>query len=315
MIPCATLPEGVVGGEGAVARRENLSGQYKVLYTAASVFTTHDIAGTLMDLFRLTSERRYLDAAGALIDQFFEHGEAGRPATMYTEGRWARADSGSDLSQVKSFVSDDVSQAAWMLAFLALEHDALTETDRHRRWMVDWARAVDEDNVADDQMMSPVLVAAHDYEGDPRLLARVSAMALRTAAVVEGDDRFHQCSAPCRQGSKAMMETLYQPLLGACDWGTRGGMPFGGLRHETGSRRGLPAGTAFRVWNTRGHEWRFHARNSSSRPAVWKVSSERPGWRLDRILIPDGGQADAGEVRLAPGQTRQGAILWAPEGA
>jgi hypothetical protein len=159
---------------------------------------------------------------------------------------------------------------------------------------LNWAAQIDEQQNVHDQMMSNVLVAAHFYDGNPDWLTRAYAMALRTAAVVESEDRYNQCLwGTNRQGTKFLMEMLYQPLLGGVEWGTRGNMPILLLKHRNGDREGLPEGISFRIWRTAAKEFQFEAVNTSDTTQTWQLVSQTGETLYIKETLSDCIQVDA----------------------
>jgi len=166
-----------------------------------------------------------------------------------------------------------------------------------------WANAIDEERNSYDQMMANVLVAAHYYDGNPKWLARAYQMALRLWAVSEHDDEFHQCAwSSKRQGTKFLMEMLYQPLLGDVEWGTRGNIPQLILRHKTDGADGLPRGVAFRCHMVGRNEYGFEAVNTGDKAASWEIAAAN-GAAI--VSAPGCGE---NRISLAPGQRVSGTI-------
>jgi len=306
-IRCSILPEEAAAGEmGFGGKRRDDDKDYKVFYSTVSANTAYDVATALMDLWRVTGTERYLDAARAMIDQFFDHGADGRPAVRYKDGEW-QTESPTD-DEVRRFMGN--MQSSCMIARPALRHDMITGTDRYRQHILDWARVIDEESNRPDQMMADVLVAAHYHDGDEAWLERAYAMAVRVAAVLETDDGFHQCSASSRQGSKFLMPLLYQPLLGGMDWGTRGNLPLLRLKHESGKGVGLPPSVAFRTWRTDGSALSFTARNAGDQAAAWQVHSAKRNGRAIHVEMPgETGRPDA-DITLDPGAETTGRITF-----
>ncbi len=303
-IRCAIFPPGVEAGEMGRAGKDGNT-EYKGFYSAVSDNTTYDIAGALLDLYRVCGDGRYLQATRLLMDQFFAHGAGGRPARAFREGRWLVVSDRDDLTAINTYVTD-----CTFLARLAVRHDTLTGSDRYREPVLAWARAIDESVHLCDQMMANVLVAAHHYDGAPAWLERAYGMALRTAAVVEPEDEYHQCNwARTRQGTKFLMELLYLPLLGGGEWGTRGNILLRRLQHSSGDGTpGLPAGVAFRSWRVDGETDAFEAVHTGQRPIAWEIRSagEDP-LRVERTGPEVGSD---GAIRLAPQQKVAGRICW-----
>ncbi len=220
---CAILPDHAVASEmGFAGDRAADASDYQVFYASVAANTAFDIFTGLTDVWRLTSEQRFLDAARGLLDSFFAHATDGRPATRYTDDRWVTRAYGRDveLKPETALLQDHA-----FLTRMAVRHDALTCQPRYREPLLEWARAVDEAAFACDQSACDVMAAATWYTGEEDWLRRGLAMALRIVDATESDDRPHMCSARTRCGSRFLLEGLYLPLAGVVDAGTRGGMP------------------------------------------------------------------------------------------
>jgi hypothetical protein len=266
--------------------RKAKSTEYQVFYSFVSDNTAYDVTGHLLDLYRVTGVERYLHAAQRMMEQFWVNHINGRPAQMYSDGKWHVV---GHSEKLQSFVTD-----CTYLARLALRHDMITGTMTYRQRVLNWAAQIDEQQNVHDQMMSNVLVAAHFYDGNPDWLTRAYAMALRTAAVVESEDRYNQCLwGTNRQGTKFLMEMLYQPLLGGVEWGTRGNMPILLLKHRNGDREGLPEGISFRIWRTAAKEFQFEAVNTSDTTQTWQLVSQTGETLYIKETLSDCIQVDA----------------------
>jgi len=306
-IRCSILPEHVDAGEmGFGGKRRDGGEDYKVFYATVAANTAYDIAAALMDLCRVTGQQRYLAAARAVVDQFFDNGREGRPAVRFSEGSWALELAPKD--ELGEFLSG--TQASCMLARLALRHDMITGENAYRQAILDWAATVNEEGRRGDQMAPDVLVAAHFYDGDARWLSRAYAMAIRTTAVVEADDGYHQCSSRSRQGSKFLLPLLYQPLLGGMDWGARGSVPVLRFRHRAGGEEGLPKGVAFRSWRIDSLTDGFEAVNLSDAEQRWTVEAAGLERQLDHIAVEAGDVLPRCEINLRPRACVRGRLVW-----
>ncbi len=224
-IPCQILPKGALVeelGKAGAATREDV---YQIFYATAAPNTTYDVAMSLLDLYAITGKVRYLTNFTHLLDPFFVHGQAGRPAHRFSHGAWEQPALGPSAE-----LKDHLSQIGVFFSRMALRHDRLTGTNRYRDAMINWACAIAEEEHAIDQSVCDVLVAAHHYTGDTQWLHRAYAMGLRIWAVCEDNMGAHggngaNCNATTRYGSEFLLESLYLPLLGVCDWGTRGNLP------------------------------------------------------------------------------------------
>src|SRR5690606_36433702 len=88
-IQCSILPAGEEVTEmGRAGKRFDDSKEYKVFYSLVSDNTSYDIAGHLLDLYRVTRVKRYLTATQMIMNQFFDNGCNGRPAQLFSEGKW-----------------------------------------------------------------------------------------------------------------------------------------------------------------------------------------------------------------------------------
>lgn len=264
-IPCQILPPGAATEEMGHAGANTTQGRYQIFYSIAAVNTAYDIFCGLTDVYRLTHDERCLRAATAMLDQFFDHGQGGRPAVAFKEGHWQ-----APPTQCSGEPKPEAMIQQWpaLLVRMALRHDLLTGQGRYARAILDWAAVVDEHACGPEQMMPDVMIAAHFYSGQVSWLARAYEMALRTWAVTNDDAQFAMCSAVTRGGAKMMMETLYMPLLASSDWGTRGGLPLPSLTH----RGGLPRPAAFRTWRGDGATL-YEALNAGDQPVQWRVES------------------------------------------
>ena len=311
-IQCSILPEGANVTEmgHAGSRKDSDDKVYKVFYAGVSDNTSYDVAGALLDLYRVTANSRYLEAARMIMDQFFENGANGRPAMGYRmkESEW-------------SIVDPEKSDTEWGVttcnfqARLALRHDIMTGEARYRQRIIDWASSINEELYMRDQMNSSVMVAAHYYDSDPRWLEKAYAMALRTYAAVESNDKWGQCNwHRGRQGTKFVMELLYQPLLGGAEWGTRGSIPLTRLEHQTPQRQGLPEDVALRIWRIDDRTEGFEAINLSQRPVSWCIkdaSAEQDLVRIENMDKP----VENGKLEIAANEKISGRLIWTPVGA
>ena len=309
-IRCSILPTGAEGIEMKKAGRQAGSKDvYKTFYNVVSDNTAYDIAGALLDLYRLTGESRYVRCSQLLMDQFFDHRNSNRPANLYSEETWHTYPLPRELdpASLSNFVTN-----CTFLARFAVRHDMITASDRYRKPVLDWANAIDEETNKHDQMMANVLVAAHYYDGDPARLFRAYAMALRLASVVEENDAFSQCNwIASRQGTKFLMELLYQPILGGPEWGTRGSMPHFRLEHQSNGKTMLPPDVAFRTWRVDDSTDGFEARNLSSRRVAWHIRTNRKSdRRIAGLKLKHNGKAGDGRVELEAGESVEGAIEW-----
>lgn len=307
-ITCSILPPGVASEEMGRAGKATNTSLYQTFYSTVAPNTAFEVAGGLLDIYRLTGNARYLTCSRLMLDQFYNNARDGRPALRYQNGAWQY-----EMATAADGVRAGMSQNGAMLARPALRHDILTGETRYRDAMVAWANAADEHAFVGDQMMSDVFVAAHYYTGDPAWLARAYASDLRTWAVVEQNPTPHMCDSSGRYGSKFLYEVSYQPILGTPDWGTRAGIPVPVLRHRTDGAEGLPAGVSFRTWRACDGVLAFEAVGGPAE-ADWAIGSadekravsdaEVKGQALEQV-------ADGFRLRVAPGATVSGTFRWA----
>jgi hypothetical protein len=181
--------------------------------------------------------------------------------------------------------------------------------DTYKQRILDWAGVIDEETNDRDSMVADLMVAAHYYSGDPKWLARGYAMGLRGAAVAEADDHFHQCNSRSRQGSKFLLELLYQPILGGCEQGTRGNIPVRRLKHTTRGVDRLPEGVGFRTWKIDSTTDGFEAMNLGAKVAQWKLSGNSA--ERDLLKVDAGGtEASGTDMSVSPGGVVSGRLFW-----
>ena len=308
-IRCSIVPEGAKTAEmgsvdpnaGADAKADEVV--YRTFYSGVGSNTSYDVAGAIMDLYRVTGNRRYLRATRSIIDQFFENGAEGIPAGGYNFRNAAWSVGGSEY-----------------LARLALQHDLITGENRYGQKTIDWAcSAIDRDAAIDKSTFKQgitgipsLMIAAHYYDGNPGWLKRAYAQAFITYAATENEDIFSQCGGG-RQGSKFHMELLYQPLLGGANWGTRGNIPLLRLQHQTSLRQALPEDVAFRIWRIDESTEGFEAVNLSHRSVSWSLEGASAEQYL--IRIESEGKVEDGKLEIAPNDSISGCLVWTPVGA
>jgi hypothetical protein len=304
-IRCSILPENVKTAAEGYGRYQDVNlKQYKVFYSTVATNTAYDVAGVLLDIYRVTGDCRCLKAVEAMMDQFYAHGSDGRPAVAFKEGKWLTVQPSQDPQAIRWNAQDVV-----FIARMSLRYDMVTGRDTYRQRIIDWAGTIDEYTYDHDLMVSDLMVAAHYYTGNSVWLDRAYAMALRTAAVAESDDSPHQCNTQVRQGSKFLMELLYQPILGGCETGTRGNIPVRRIKHIIDGIERLPQNVSFRTWRIDGVTDGFEAVNLSKQVVKWHMgcaTSER-----DLLRIEAGGRrASAGLISLMPGASVAGRLSW-----
>lgn len=304
-IRCSILPGTVkAAGEGYGRYKDPDLKEYKVFYSTVASNTAYDVGGVLLDLYRVTGNERYLRCMEAVLDQFYAHGEGHRPALAFKEGQWQVVKPLDDPTAMR-WASQDVV----FIARMSVRHDMVTGRDTYRQRILDWAAVIDEETNDRDSMVADLMTAAHYYSGDPKWLARGYAMALRAAAVAEADDHFHQCNSRSRQGSKFLMELLYQPMLGGCEQGTRGNIPVRRLRHTSAGIDRLPEGVSFRTWKIDAVTDGFEAVNTGTATATWKLAGCSQERDLLKVEVGGSSAADAG-LSLPAGATIAGRLFW-----
>lgn len=305
-IRCSILPDSVKSaGEGYGRYQDVDLKQYKVFYSTVATNTAYDVAGVLLDIYRVTGNVRCLRAMEAMLDQFYAHGVDGRPAIAFKEGRWCTVQTSQDPCIVRWNAQDAV-----FIARMSMRHDIVTGQDSYKQRILDWAKTIDEDVYDHDSMVADLMVAAHYYTGNALWLDRAYAMALRTAAVAESDDHPHQCNTQIRQGSKFLMELLYHPILGGCEAGTRGNIPVDRFRHRIDGKDGLPQKVSFRTWRINDTTDGFEAINLARQPVRWNLvcaTQERDLVRVDAGVS----EARGGALALRPGASVVGKLTWA----
>ena len=292
-IPCSILPENVQAKEMSRAGVFEET-QYTVFYSTVSDNTMYDIVSGLMDAYQLTGNERYLRAAEAMMEQFWAHGKDGRPAIRYKDGVWETQDGqGGKEEKPAAYVAE-----CSFLARLALRYHALTGVPKYKDRILTWAKSLDEENLKGDQVMANVFAAAHFYDGDPRWLKRAYDELLRMGAVCEADDQFHQCAwSFTRQGGRFLMMYGFEPMTGACEWATRGGMPQDLLRHVTEGKTALDPDIAFRVWWKEGNTYAYEAINLGDRKISWQIEDWNSGKMLAHVSVPPHGTI-CGEIQI-----------------
>ena len=224
----------------------------------------------LLDVYRLTGNESYGQAAAEMIDQFVTHAdERGRPATRFAEGQWQHQGSQRPADNVLSAALAGTSGA--LLVRMMEKYEAVTRDPRYGPALTRWAETVDEDSDLADQLQIDLMVAAHRATGEAAFLGRAIAMTLRGLAATEPNREWHQCSGRGRYGFKYLVESLYHPILAAADYGARGGIPVVGLAWETNGRPGLPRSVAVRSWQEQNGTISVEVRNQSGTDETWRL--------------------------------------------
>jgi hypothetical protein len=219
-VRCSVLPPGIEAREMSRSGiQDDGATGYEIFYSTVALNTAYDIFCGLVDVYRLTGNKRCLEAARRMLDQFYDRAIDGRPMSRYRDGKWH-----STFSPDAADAAGGVTQAGCFLSRMALRHDVLTGERRYEKAITTWAAAIDEERWGSDQMMADPLLAAWWYTGNSEYLSRAFAMALRLWAFAEADDQYHMCNCRNRYGSKFLMELHYLPVTGRIDAGTRGGL-------------------------------------------------------------------------------------------
>jgi hypothetical protein len=304
-IRCSILPENVkTAAEGYGRYSDPNLKDYKVFYSTVASNTAYDVAGVLLDLYRVTGNERYLRCMEAMIDQFYANGDGARPALAFKDGQWMTVKPAADPTAMR-WASQDVV----FIARMSVRHDMVTGQDAYKQRILAWAKTIDEEKNDQDSMVADLMVAAHYYTGEPIWLSRGYAMGLRGAAVAESDDHFHQCNSRSRQGSKLLLELLYQPMLGGCEAGTRGNIPVRRLKHISSGVERLPEGVSFRTWRIDGTTDGFEAANLSGKPVKWKLAGNTPERDLLKV-VAGGTEAAGGDLSVSAGGNLSGKLIW-----
>ena len=319
-IRCQILP-------GEVETREmGRSGQkkvtkdktYVVFYGTVSSNTAYDVVGGLQDIYRLTGNQRYLVASRLMLDQFFAHGNGGKPAGGYRSAGW---EGQSTIGAPTFGPYYGNAQGNNYLSHMGLRHDMITGENYYKEHILNWAKQINEFLVPSDQMAPDLLVAAHYYDGDASWLARAYGMGIRSAAALENFDNFNQCGGHSRQSSRMLIQHLYQPAAGGCEWTIRGNMPVWRIKHisqagnTASAKRGLSRDVAFRTWRNDSTSDHFEAANLSDKPIEWKIEGTSKELVLAGVEIEGKEGSADGVIRLEAGSMLTGKLNWTREGA
>jgi len=310
--------------------------KYSYSEPSVSANRAYDLFGGLIDIWRITGEKRYLTCARDLLDQFFEHTDAGYPPYGASKSRgWGGGfDKPKDSYKLKLLalgpegnewrnmviafdpgdltVVSTIGEGATYLSRLALRYDVLTGENRYKEAILSWANNIDEHSHMEHQMKADLLAAAHWYTGDPEWLTRGYAMALRTWAILEPFEG-KMCGCGTRYSSKFYMELLYNPILGGADWGNRGNIPVEVIQHKTNGATGLPNDIAFRSWRVDNQMNAFEAINKGNKTQTWSIgsASDRRSVAHVEISVDDSYEiAENNRLSLESGESLMGRIYW-----
>lgn len=295
-ITCSILPPGVQRremGDRVPDGELRSGGEYPVFYHAVATNTACEIAGTLLDIHRLTGENRTLQSARALIAQFFEHvDEAGRPPSQFSDRGWESPAPGTTGDPLEEALAGQ----NFFLVRTADKYRAVSGDAGFDPAILRWARSVDETSRPRDRLHVALMAAAHRISGEPSFLERSCRMALWGMAATEPNRIWHQCGASTRYGFRSMIDAPYDALLAGVDYATRGGLPFIGLAHTRAGglgRSGLPTDVALRCWESTPASLSIEAVNTGDSAACWRISSEGSGGGLEMVTVHGGDGAVA----------------------
>jgi len=218
------LPEGGVlreMGHAGVRQERIPEGVYVVFYRQVAPNTAFDVGQGLQDVFRLTGDERFLDAAGAVIDQFRDHAD---PAT----GRWAVACSQDEwtVDAPWSGEAPPLGHPSSLLARLVLRQEALQPCPERRRDLTRWAEAVFEGDQPLDAGAGTLLLAASVLTGDERFRTEGRRrLTAGLAAVFDNADGYHCCSGLTRPGYGFNLDLPWLIDANQVEGGTRGSWP------------------------------------------------------------------------------------------
>lgn len=303
-ITCQILPEDAqkveMGYSGVF--KNAAAGTYQIFYATVAENTLFDIASTMMDVYALTGEKRYLAAAEKMMDQFYYNGNGVRPAHSFSGGKWLVA--GENVENPEEIDIQRFPSGGGFLPRLAMRHTILTGSVKYKDLILRWAKDIDEEKNKYDQMTIALFVAAHFYDGNAKWLERAYHMGLRYNAVTEGDDKFHQCSGMTRQGSKYQVDPLYMPILGDPTFATRGELAVPMFRYKIDGKDGLTDKIAVRVWYKDAGSYYFEIKNKGVEDVQIDVTMA-DGCKVDVDVF---GRVEEGVV-LAPAFASVGGIF------
>ncbi len=295
-IACSILPAGARRremGDRVPDGRRRSSAEYPVFYHTVATNTACEIAGTLLDVYRLTGDSRALESARALIAQFFEHAdEAGRPPSQFSGGAWGNPAPRSPGDPLE----EGLAGQNFFLVRTAEKYRAVSGDAAFDRAIMRWAASVQESSRPQDRMHAALMAAAHRISGEPSFLERSCRMALWGMAATEPNRTWHQCGASTRYGFRSLIDAPYDALLAGVDYATRGGLPLIGLAHADPAdpaKSGLAPGVALRCWESKPGSLSIEAVNTGDSAACWKMSSHGSGGRLEAMTVHTGDGAAA----------------------
>ncbi len=290
-ITCSILPPGIRRREmgDRVPEGELRSNtEYPVFYHTVATNTACEIAGTLLDIHRLTGDGRTLRSARALIAQFFEHGdESGRPPSQFSGGIW----SSPPATSAGDPLEEALAGQNFFLVRTLEKYRAVSGDAEFDPAILRWAGSVDESSRPQDRLHVALMAAAHRISGEPSFLERCCRMALWGMAATEPNRIWHQCGARTRYGFRSMIDAPYDALVAGVDYGARGGLPLIGLAHAGASdlgKTGLPVDVALRCWEPGPGSLSIEAVNTSGSAARWRMTSHGSGGKLTGLTVRGG---------------------------
>ena len=286
-IPCSILPEGAEFVEMNYAGIFKDTGKYQIFYATVAENTLFDIVVGFFNAYRLTENKRYLEAAEKMIGQFILNGDGVRPASRYTNGQWV---SRKGRTEYDELVQVDFFHSGSMIPHLAVLHSQITGETKYMDLILNWAKDIDEVHNYNDQTCIGLLCAAHYFDGDPKWLDRAYQMALRAYPLSEGDDQYHQCNSTKRQGSKNTYLALYFSMVGGIDFATRGSLASQKLRYYTDGKLGLDKDIAIRVWMVEPDKFAYEAVNMGGKDLSFEAKSAC-GKDIGTVNVPASGTA------------------------
>lgn len=297
-IACSILPAGVRRKEmgDRVPGGRRTASEYPVFYQTVATNTACEIAGTLIDIHRLTFDARTLRAARAMLAQFWDRADArGRPPSQFSDGAWRAAEPRSPGSALDEALAGQ----NFLLVRTTEKYRAVSGDTGFDAAIMRWADGVDEERWPRDRLQLALMSAAHRISGEPSFLERACRMSLWGFAAVEANRIWHQCDGRTRYGFRSLTDSPYDALLAGADYGTRGGLPLIGLEHASpdgSGRPGLPPTVALRCWEPTPDRLSIEAVNTGAAAVRWTVRGQGSGGRLQGLTMV----AQTGAASLAP---------------
>jgi len=225
--------EAVEMGHGGALLKQPEPGQYMTFYTRVASNTAYDVIQGLQDVYRLSGQERFLDAAGEVLAQFRENRDR-------ATGRWPHSWSGDEWRAGPpagrvSFAGDSNA----FLARVALRQAALRPEDSGlREDLAAWAETALQGGESFEFAMNGLLFVGWAVTGREEFLAAGYRRLAAGMALTFSDPEYHICGARTRPGYGLHVEWPLTLEAGSVDNGTRGSWP---LRwpFEMGKRQSL----------------------------------------------------------------------------